>query len=211
MDLKNNTLSTKIYNSIIADLKKENAIYDKENETFEYLKKSTYIDEFGKIEKNTGMYKIKKSSLSQIINEAEDLYSNIYILSKNGIFLDSTYDFTEKAKELDCFDTYKNYYKIYPKELKKDNSYNPTISIWNSLVINDLIQNNDILRFEDYTRLYTRVYRLITLTELQSPEVVIEHELKLVAKGLLNIESFQNIYDKENIKDFSKEDEDFER
>lgn len=180
----------KIHDNIIADLQKNGAIFDSVTDTFEYTENSRILEDTGLIEVKKEKYNISIEDIHTTIGEVNSLVNDIYTLSNNNIKIaNSTFpEIEDKVKELGCLDTFTKYYKTYPENYRHEYKAIPPTDVWNNLIVNTTeIKDN---RYDDYTKLYNRIYRLINLVEINAPNIMITNEMKLVTKAFLNNKGF---------------------
>lgn len=206
----NDTVTGKIHDNILADLQKDGAIFDSSLDSFEYNEDVLMLESNGEVESKNVKYIVSIDNIINSIDKVKGLVEDASILKENGVTISNALlsGKAEKAKELGCLDTYNKFYAVYPEDYRHEYEPISSVDIWNNLISNtNEIKDN---RFEDYTKFYNRVYRLINLIEINAPNIIVENEMKLTAKALLNKDNFKGI-NKEKDADLSKEQDELDR
>lgn len=206
----NDTVTGKIHDNILADLQKDGAVFDSASDNFEYNEETLILEKNGEVESKNVKYIASIDDIVNSIDKVKNIVEDVSILKENGITISNALlsGNEEKAKELGCLDTYNKFYAVYPEDYRHEYEPISSVDIWNNLISNtNEIKDN---RFEDYTKFYNRVYRLINLIEINAPNIIVENEMKLTAKALLNKDNFKGI-NKEKDIDLSKEQDELDR
>lgn len=219
-------LINEIHDRIISDYIRQNAIYDRDNNTIEYIRETELVHkETGNIEVKSSVYNVNVKYIDETINDVLDIDNDIKAIYELGITHKNANEFKKEIiqNHPDLIETFKEYYLTYPDcdklypDISKDlrdmvNKYDA----WNNLVIKGKVQLDDDIdsyyRLDDIGKLYERLYRLIRLEEISAPEIIIKNELVLVSKAILDLDNFKT-FDKQIIKyeDFTKDEESIEK
>lgn len=201
----NEKLSGKIHDDVLSSLRKDGAVYDSVEDTFEYTKMTHFVNLSGILVEKKSKYKCSVEEIRNEIDNVEDFYKKVNILYQNGVTLDNAKNMLEEVnKHPECLDIYNSIYSTYPDT--KSGKLPTNTEIWNNLVTNGYVDNT--LNYEDTTKFYKSMYRLIKLVEINAPDIMIKNEMKTLTINSLNLSCYRGL-DKTN--EYNKQNEDLER